>query len=177
MGDPAARLWSAVRPGLPLALVFYPDLGLKDEVAAEVESFFPPDTELRRLESVDDAVGHPNALVLLFPTNEKGALEALEGRRDMLLDRELPIVVFILRHGDGARELPHLPGLAGWVRGRDVDPEEQAEVDLAAEREDFRAETGLTPDEWAAKHSPVADSLDTETLRLFFRSLLLREPR
>lgn len=148
MSDPAGALWNALHGGAtPIVLVYFPDWGAREATAAAVASFAAPGWEVQRVRTVEAALDHRGGLVLLLPDDEVSAVDALDGLRDAFQDWEVPLVLFLMRAGDGARRLAGSVSLAGWIRGNDVDPDEAAALDPEAERAAFEAQTGETVEE------------------------------
>ena len=117
-----------------VAVVWCPDLGLRNWLATEVESFAQEAARPFRTASVEEAIAAPDRMVLLIPTDEEQSVLDLDGNLDRLrgtgTPRSQPVVLFLVRHGDGARTLAEqAPSLASWIRGSDVDPETLAEVE------------------------------------------------
>ncbi len=133
-----------------IAIVWSPDLGLRDWLVDETRGLAGAGAAPVVVTSVADALAVPDRLALLVPPDERELLDDLDGSRDLFLDpvRSQPVVVFLLRDGDGARRLAYLPSLASWVRGSDVDPEALAEIDVSAERQRFEADVGESVQAW-----------------------------
>lgn len=161
-----------------IAVVYYPDLGLRDWLVTEVESIAPPDANPVRVASVEEAIAEPSRLALLVVSDERGAVETLDGCRDMLLEpaRAWPVVLFLLRDGTGQKALAHAPGLASWIRGSDTDPEKLAEIDVEAERRAFETEAGCSPEEWLERRASGQEPTDARSLSLTYRAHLLVAP-
>jgi hypothetical protein len=117
-------------------------------------------------------------MALLVPSDEPAVVEELEGRRDQLLadpPRTQPVILFLLRDGDGQVALAKAPSLSSWVRGSDVDPDQIAEVDVTAERARFQAEVGQSVEDWLAAWRAGAIPRDGETFaRAYWAALLER---
>jgi hypothetical protein len=176
MPNPVASIANAIERdgGDGIVVVYYPDFGVRDWLVDEVESIAGAETSVRT-GSVGEARMRSDALVLLLPTNERAVVEELDGMRDQFLEpkRAHPVVLFLLRDGDGARALREAPGLASWVRGSDPDPERLAEVDVEAERRAFEAEVGTSPEEWLARWRAKEIPMETRTVVLSYRASLL----
>ncbi|WP_152622342.1 hypothetical protein [Archangium violaceum] len=176
MPDPVASIANAIQRdgGDGIVVVYYPDLGVRDWLVSEVESIAAVETSVRT-DSVKDARTHMDSLVLLLPANERAAVEELDGARDQFLEpkRAYPVVLFLLRDGDGARALREAPSLASWVRGSDPDPELLAEVDVEAERRAFEAGAGASPEEWLARWRAKEIPMDASNVVLSYRASLL----
>lgn len=178
MQNPVASIANAIERdgGDGIVVVYYPDLGVRDWLVNEVESIASAEVSVRT-GSVEEARRRPDALVLLLPANERAAVEELDGVRDQFLEpkRAHPVVLFLLRDGDGARALREAPGLASWIRGSDPDPERLAEFDVDAERSAFEAEVGTSPEEWLARWRANEVPMGTHTLVLSYRASLLEK--
>lgn len=149
--NPTQALLSAIgRDQGGVAVVWCPDLGLRDWLVDEVAELAELGAEPLRTDSADEAIQAPHRMALLVPGNERAVIEELEGRRDQLLTppRTQPVVVFLLRNGDGRTALANAPGLSSWVRGSDVDPDQIAAVDVVADRARFQAEVGRSVEDW-----------------------------
>lgn len=163
-----------------VAIVWCPDLGLRDWIVSEVESLASPSARPFRTASVEEAIAEPERLSLLIPNDEKATVLDLDGSRDRLRGeshgRSQPIVLFLLRGGDGQRALAeHAPSLSSWAGGSDVDPEELAQIDPAAEREEFLERTGATPEAWLVPWRAGATARDGETYALAYWAALLEK--
>lgn len=152
--NPTQALISAIERDLGgVAVVWCPDLGLRDWLVDEVAGLAASSAAPFLTASVDAAINTPERMVLLVPDDERAVVEELEGRRDQLLadpPRTQPVVLFLLRDGDGQIALAKAPSLSSWVRGSDVDPDRIAEVDTASERARFQAEMGRSVEDWLA---------------------------
>lgn len=134
-----------------LTIVACPDLRLRDALAAEVESLAPTAARAFRTSEVAVALQAHDRMVLLLPVNEREAVLDLDGSREQALEppRTQPIVLFLLRDGDGFPTLAReAPSAWSWAGGNDVDPERLAEIDVASERAEFERATGMTPEQW-----------------------------
>ncbi|MCA9627417.1 MAG: hypothetical protein KC766_07115, partial [Myxococcales bacterium] len=131
-----------------------------------------------RRTDVESALQENDALVLLIPENEREAVLELDGSRDRILGndprRTTPIVLFLLREGDGEQALAsEAPSLRSWIGGSDTDPEALAEVDVEVERRAFREQHGETPDVWLARWRAGAVPTTAAHLRTAFDASLL----
>ena len=134
-----------------LTIVFCPDLRLRDALAEEVESLAPSEARTFRTSDVQAALQAHDRLVMLLPENERDVVLDLDGCREQALNppRTQPIVLFLLRDGDGSNALAtDAPSIWSWASGNDVDPERLAEIDVEKERESFEELTGRTPEKW-----------------------------
>jgi hypothetical protein len=178
--NPTQALISAIERDLGgVAVVWCPDLGLRDWLVQEVAGLAGPVAAPLRTTSVDDAINTPDRMVLLVPTDERAVVEELDGRRDQLLadpQRTQPVVLFLLRDGDGRVALAKAPSLSSWVRGSDVDPDRIAEVDVTADRARFEAETGRTVEDWLAGWRAGMLPRDGEAYARAYWAALLERP-
>jgi hypothetical protein len=150
--NPTQALISAIErdPG-GVVVVWCPDLGLREWLVNEVASLGSPVSAPFRTASVDEAIETPDRMALLVPDDERAVVEELDGRCDQRLAdpaRTQPVIRFLLRDGDGRVALSTAPKLSSWVRGRDVDPDQIAEVDAPAERARFQSEVGQSVEDW-----------------------------
>lgn len=152
MREPGVALAGAImRDEGGLAIVTCPDLDLRDWLVREVESLLPGDADPFRTAAVAEALREPHRTALLIPVDEAEVVRDLDACRDQALDppRTRPIVLFLLRHGDGHRTLALEAASAwSWAGGSDVDPELLAELDVDAERARFVEDTGADPETW-----------------------------
>ncbi|HEX3473690.1 MAG TPA: hypothetical protein VHT91_01550 [Kofleriaceae bacterium] len=162
-----------------IAVVRYPDLGLRDWTIKEVEGLAGADTQPLRTSSVDEAIRNPHRLVLLVPHDERAVVEDLDGSRDRLLDppRTQPVILFWLRDGDGSDALAKAPSLLSWVLGtREVDPDKLAEVNVPADRAQFEAETGQSVEDWLADWRTGRIPRDGVSFARAYWAALLEQP-
>jgi hypothetical protein len=178
--NPTQALISAIERDLGgVAVVWCPDLGLRDWLVEEVTGLAAPDAQPFRTDSVDDAIRQPHRMALLVPNDEQAAVEELDGCRDQLLadpPRTQPVVLFLLREGDGRVALAKAPGLSSWVRGSDVDPEQIAEVDVPEDRARFQTETGQSVEDWLADWRAGTVRRDGEAFARAYWAALLERP-
>lgn len=154
--DPTETLSNAIaRDEGGIAVIWCPDLGLRDWLVRETESVLPAGVTSFRTASIEEALTRPGDVALLIPIDEAEVVLELDGSRDRLrgdgTSRTQPIVLFLLRDGDGQKALAQAPSLSSWIRGSDPDPEALAEVDLVAEREAFAKKTDVSPEEWLTR--------------------------
>lgn len=174
MADPTAEVWNALNSGAtPIVVVYYPDLGVRREAVASVASIASPRWAIHETTSIMDALAHPDDLVFLLPDDELAAVEDLDGLRDAFGARSLPMVLFLVRGGDGVRALPTTLGLVGWIRGNDVDPDLAAEIDEKAERRVFEQLTGESVEAWLGRYRKGDVPTDARGLARTYRALLL----
>ena len=155
MREPGVALAGAIeRDEGGLAIVTCPDLDLREWLVREVESLVPSGARAFRTSSVREALEHPERMALLIPVDEAEVVRDLDACRDQALEppRTQPIVLFLLRDGDGHRTLAlEAPSAWSWASGSDVDPEPLAELDVESERASFRHESGVEPEAWLAR--------------------------
>jgi len=175
---PTQALLSAIERDVGgVAVVWCPDLGLRDWLIEEVAGLAALGASPLQVSSVDDALGAPHRMVLLVPNNERAVVEELEGRRDQLLDpaRTQPVVLFLMRDGDGREELARSPSLSSWIRGSDVDPDQLAEIDAEPAHAQFERETGRSVEDWLRDWRAGAIAQTGETFaRAYWAALLER---
>jgi hypothetical protein len=170
-------LWRILGEGTQLAVVYYPELITREALAEQVELLAPTDRRVVRATDVEDAFANRDAIVMLFVTDEAGAVETLNLRRDELIDRAAPAVLFLLCDGTGEQKLREAFALASWIRGREYDPTRALPVDVEAGRIAFVDATGQTPEVWldAWRRGELADTTENN-LRAHEARLLENEP-
>jgi hypothetical protein len=177
MRDPIESLASAIeRDKGGVAIVWCPDLGLREWLVGEVESLAPTAARPIRAATVEEAIGAVDRMVLLVPADEREVVLDLDASRDRLLEpaRAHPVVLFLLRNGDGQQTLAkEAPSLWSWAAGSDADPEALAEIDPAAERAAFEAKHGATPETWLARWRAGEIARSAESLSVAYRAMLL----
>jgi hypothetical protein len=179
MRDPIRSTLNAIeRDRGGVAIVWCPDLGLRQWLVDEVESLVPSNRGAFRTTSLEDALAAPDRLALWMPEDETEAVLDLDGSRDRLRNEERPrtqpIVLFLLRHGDGADTLARLStSLWSITGGSDVDPEDLTEIDLPAERQRFEAEHGRTPEAWLGDWRNDTMPLTSENIGISYQAKLL----
>lgn len=162
-----------------VAVVLCPDFGLRDWLVEQVESLVPEGGRALRVTDVESALAEPTRLVLLIPRDEREAVLELDASRDRILQeprRSQPIVLFLLRAGDGERTLANeAPSLRSWIGGSDADPERLAEIDAPRERAAFEAKHGATPEAWLAQWRSGALPETGENFRTAHQAMLLED--
>ncbi len=178
--NPTQVLISAIERDLGgVAVVWCPDLGLRDWLVDEVAGLAGPTAAPFRTASVDEAIKTPHRTALLVPNDERAVVEELEGRRDQLLanpPRTQPVILFLLRDGDGRVALAKAPSLSSWVRGSDVDPDRIAEVDVKADRARFEVEVGRSVEDWLADWRAGTIAHDGQSFARAYWAALLEQP-
>lgn len=153
--DPANSIATALdQDPSSVVVVYYPDFGLRSWIRREVATIAGVAlTDIVDVDTADAAIKTHNKLVLLFPHDEAVAVAELDALRDRMLEppRTHPVVLFLVRGGDGEQALTRAPHLASWVRGRDPDPDALAEVPHDKLFATFLEDAGSTPKEWLAK--------------------------
>lgn len=136
----------------PVGVVFYRDDESRKDLIELCKLLAPKERSLRPATAVEDAYlkENKNAVLLITPTDEIGAVRTLEGRREELLDREAPAVLFLMQDGSGERFLNRdAPALSSFLRGLTYDPEPpNNEAEIEERRASFELKHGRTPDEW-----------------------------
>lgn len=162
-----------------VAVVLCPDYGLRDWLVAQVEGLAPDGAAPLRVTDVEQALAVPERLVLLIPNNERTAVLDLDACRDRIIQesaRTQPIVLFLLRGGDGVQALAaDAPSLRSWVSGSDADPEALAEPDIPKERADFQAKQGMSPEAWLAQWRAGALPQSGANYRAAYDAMLLED--
>ena len=180
MRDPVQAMINAIeRDKGGVAVVWCPDLGLRDWLVGEVESIASADAQPVRKDDVEPALAEPSRLILLIPQNEREVVLDLDASRDRLLEtqRTQPIVLFLIRGGDGQRTLgAEAISLASWIGGSDADPDALAQVDPNAERVNFQHELGMTPEVWLDRWRSGSLPRTAENFRTAYRAMLLEAP-
>ena len=171
-----AELWKALRWGAPIVVILYEDAELREQLISEMELLAPEGRRIRRIRDVEEAFQDLDSILFLTPGDERKALRVLDGKREAMVERTTPLVVFLVRDGDGARGLDSAPGLASWVQGKVIDPHRLEQIDLKSERERFHQETKLWPEEWLAQYRSgiLPDTLENALMSC--HAGLLEEP-
>ena len=162
-----------------VAIVLCPDFGLRDWLVEQVESLVPEQAHALRVTDVESALAQPTRLVLLIPKDEREAVLDLDASRDRALQepgRSQPIVLFLLRDGDGELALANeAPSLRSWIGGSDADPEKLAEIDVPKERAAFEAKHGVTPEAWLQRWRSGALPETASNFRTAHGAMLLED--
>lgn len=177
MRDPIEAILNALdRDTGGVVVVWCPDLGLREWLVEEVESVAAADARPFHTETVEAALAEPERLALLVPRSEREAVLDLDACRDRLLEtqRKHPVVLFLLRDGDGQRALAESrASLASWIGGNAADPDALAEVDPVTERTAFVAATGESPEAFLAQWRAGKLTNDAQNLNLSYWASLL----
>ena len=150
MRDSTGALWKLLRTGKPLACVLYEDFAAREALVELSYLIAPNEYEVRRTEELDESMhlDQENTVVLFVPHNEIEAIRGLDVRRETLLRRTAPLVLFLLRRGSGVQELAVRRGLATLLREQEIDPDEIDRASTEVERARFSSELRQTPEEW-----------------------------
>jgi hypothetical protein len=179
MRDPMQAVVGALeRDTGGIAIIWCPDLGLRDWLVGEVESVAAADSNPFRTTSVEEAIATPDRLALLIPVNERDVVLELDGSRDRLHNdehpRSQPVVLFLLRNGEGQRALAtEAISLNSWALGNGADPEALAQIDVAAERRAFEHEVGTSLAAWLQRWRAGEIAQTGESLRRAYHAMLL----
>ena len=178
--NPTQALISAIeRDRGGVAVIWCPDLGHREWLIDEVAGLASPGARPIRTASVDEAIETPDRMVLLVPNDEEAVIDEVECRRDQLLadpPRTQPVILFLLRDGDGRVALAKSPSLSSWIGRSDVDPDRIAEVDAPGERARFQAEVGESVEAWLARWRAGDIPRDGETFARAYWAALLEQP-
>lgn len=177
MSVSTGTLWRILTEGTQLAVIYYPEAITREALAEQVELLAPEGRRVVRATDVGAAFADRDAIVMLLVTDEAGAVETLNLRRDELIDRTAPAVLFLLCDGTGEQKLREAFALASWIRGREYDPTRALPVDVEAARGDFVGATGWSPEAWldAWRRGELADTTENN-LRGHEARLLERDP-
>jgi hypothetical protein len=159
-------LWRILREGNPVAVIYYPESATREDLLEQAELMAPPERKILRASDIEAAFRDPEAIVLLTLDDEVGAVEALDQRREALLDRTAPVVLFLLCDGSGERRLQEAYALASWIRGREYDPTRTGNIDADSARRAFEERAGQTPEAWleAWQADGLPDTLENNLL-------------
>lgn len=174
MREATSDLASILERSPGMVIVYYFENDARERLLADVVSLAPP-ADSKRTASLGEALANPDSLILLTPEDEANAVVDLDGSRDRFLlpPRTQPVVLFLLRGGDGERALTTCPSLASWVRGQEIDPDKMAQIDGPAGRAKFEQEAGSTPEQWLlAWRSGGLPSTATNLARSYHAMLL-----
>jgi hypothetical protein len=162
-----------------VAVVLCPDFGLREWLVEQVEGLVPDEARSLRVADVEAALAEPNRLALLIPNDEREAVLDLDASRDRLLNepgRTQPIVLFLLRKGDGERALAiEAPSIRSWIAGSDTDPEKLAEIDVPKERASFEVRHLMTPEAWLLRWRSGALPETGDNFRTAHEAVLLED--
>lgn len=174
MSGSTGTLWALLHQKSPVGLVLYSSIGTLNDTIETVQLVAPSSWQPTRTTDVEDAFRKQDEPLLLTPDDEVAAIMTLDGRREALVDRTEPVILFILKGGGAEQALRWAPNLAGWLRDAVFDPE-PAEIDLEQEQLRFAEETGRSPQQWldAWRRGEIADTLDNNII--YQRAMLLGE--
>ncbi len=174
MSGSTGTLWSLLHQNSPVCLVLYSSVGTLDDTIETVRLVAPTSWRPTRTTNVEDAFKKQDEPLLLTPDDEVSAILTLDGRREALVERSEPVVVFLLKGGSGEQSLRRAPNLASWLRDGIFDPE-PAEIDVEQEQRRFVEVTGRSPRQWLDvwQRGEIPDTLDNNVL--YQRALLLGE--
>jgi hypothetical protein len=159
-------LWRILREGNPVAVIYYPESATREALLEQVALLAPEDRSVIRARDVEAAFRDPDAIVLLTVDDEPGAVDLLNRRREELVDRTAPAILFLLCDGTGEERLREAFALASWLRGREYDPTRPDPIDAGAAREAFRERTGRSAEAWlsAWRAGALPDTLENNLL-------------
>ena len=150
----------------PVGVVFYRDDEGRDDLLDLCELLAPADRDVIATKTAEDAfrVEHRDKILLITPDDEVEAVRTFEGRREVLLDRGAPVILFLLQGGEAEKALnQEAPALSSFLRGLTYDPEPPPnDAELAEMRAHFMERHGRTADEWleAWKQDEIEDTAD-----------------
>jgi len=166
MRDASSALWQALQSGNPIIVVLYEDADLREDLVSEMEALLPLGRKAQRSSDVTDVFTTLDVFLFLTPVDERQSLLVLDGRREALLDRRAPVILLLLRDGEGVRSLSEVPGLASWLQGNEIDPYSLQQIDWKQERATFERQTGMSPEGWleAYRAGRIPDTLENGLL-------------
>lgn len=136
----------------PVGVVYYRDDESRQALLELCEMLAPKEHPLRQTTAIEDAFReeHRAAVLLITPVDEAEAVRTLEGRREELLTREAPAVLFLLQDGSAEGVLHRdAAALSSFLRGLTYDPEPPTNpAEREGQRASFAARHGRTADEW-----------------------------
>jgi hypothetical protein len=161
-------------------VVLCDNLSTRDEWIVDVTALLDEvGTPPRKVKDAELAFTDPTGPLLIVPEpgDEAAVVERLSVARDRLNQRRAVAVLFLLRDGAGMKRLQDEPPLASFLTGVTLDPEQEATIDVEAERDAFMAATGLHPNEWLNRYRAghLPDTLENSLLHL--RAILVEAPR
>lgn len=162
----AGALWKVLNGGSKVVIVLYDDEQDKNTRLAEAEELVKP--AATRTSDPEVAFGAAPGPVFITPEigHEEDALATLAARREHLLERSAPVVLFLLEGGAAMNRLKSEPGLASWLGSAIVHPSVLETVDVATETRDFVHRTGHEPVRWLAefRSGRIPDTLENNLL-------------
>jgi hypothetical protein len=150
----------------PVGVVFYRDDESLEGLLDLCEMFAPEGRPVYETAAIDDAFQpeSKDEVLLITPTDEVEAVRTLEARREALLKREAPAVLFLMQDGSAEHVLNReAPAVWSFLGGLTYDPEAPPnEVDLADGRATFEQKHGRTADEWleAWRRDEIEDTMN-----------------
>lgn len=159
-------LWRILREGNPVAVIFYPESATREALIEQVELLAPEERRVIHARDVEAAFRDLDAIVLLMLDDEPGAVDILNRRREDLVKRTAPVVLFLLCDGTGEVRLREAFALASWLRDREYDPTRSEAIDAGAAREELEERTGRPAGAWlsAWRAGALQDTLENNLL-------------
>jgi hypothetical protein len=167
MSDSTGTLWGILQGDGPVGVVFYSSPSDRESLIELCHLLAPTNRPIERTKAVEAAFQDLDALLLITPDDEHRAVLMLDGRREALRDRTAPALLFLLRDGDGERELrASAAALESWLRGNEYDTDNPGRIDRDARLKDFEAEAGCSPVEFLAawRHGEIQDTAQNNVL-------------
>lgn len=162
----------------PLLVVLYGYEQQRQDLLEQVPLLLPPGTPIRVVHDPDEMFSDGSTVLLLTPFDELEALRVIEGRREGLLDRQRPAVLFLLRGGSAMKHLSSVEsaGLLSWLRGRIIDVDRVDQIDAPRARARFTQLTGRVPEDWLKDwyHGALDDTEQNQAL--FHQASLISAP-
>ena len=158
----------------PLALCLYTVADDRRRHLETIESLMPVGEGYVKTFDVEAIFRELATVLLVVPADEPAALQELAGRREALLDRTAPAILFVQRNGSASDHLsdPEQAGLLSWLRSSILDPKRYLEIDGIAEDARFIERTGHAPADFVREFriGSIPDTLDNS---LFYSDALL----
>lgn len=160
--DSTAAIWQSLTGGSPVLVVLFDAYDSRAQLVSLVESLTPLEQPSRRVSDIASVFQDPSTLLLVTPEDEAAAIEEIEGRRDTLLGRTAPAILFLMRDGAGMRALREAPALSSWLQGHVYDPDERNRESSERARAEFVEITGVGPETWLAdwRRGVLPDTLE-----------------
>ena len=120
MRDSAATLRKVITGNEPVAIVLARDSTARGELIEFLNVLMPAGEEPFLTSDAAELFDRAtfDKVVLITPVDESAALSLFERRRDELVDRTRPGILFLLRDGEAMKLLPRFAAIASWLRGR-----------------------------------------------------------